>query len=255
MMRKAMIAAVAGSLLAGSAAAHPQDIPRRVLVILAHPDDELPIAPALAIEARNGAKVQIAYATHGEAGPGVSGMEKGEALGIARLKEAQCASEALGLGTPKFMDHGDGKLTDRPQDEGSPALRLKQELANYIAGERPDLVITWGPDGGYGHGDHRMVGAIVTQVVQAMPADLRPGLLYPGIPAGNVPDMPELRGWAETDPALLIENYAYNAGDLAKAAAATQCHKTQFGEAQRAGLVPLFDQAIWRGMVHFRKAL
>lgn len=254
-MRKAMMAAVAGSLLAGSAAAHPQDIPRRVLVILAHPDDELPIAPALAIEARTGARVQIAYATWGEAGPGVSGMEKGEELGRTRLREAMCASEALGLGTPKFMDYGDGKLTDRPQDQGSPALKLKQELEGYIAGERPDLVITWGPDGGYGHGDHRMVSAIVTQVVQAMPADLRPHLLYPGIPAGNVPDMPELRGWAETDPSLLTEGYTYNAEDLAKAAAATQCHKTQFDGASRAGLVPLFDQAIWRGKVHFRKGL
>lgn len=254
-MRKAMMAAVAGSLLAGSAAAHPQDIPRRVLVILAHPDDELPIAPALAIEARTGARVQIAYATWGEAGPGVSGMEKGEELGRTRLREAMCASEALGLGTPKFMDYGDGKLTDRPQDQGSPALKLKQELEGYIAGERPDLVITWGPDGGYGHGDHRMVSAIVTQVVQAMPADLRPHLLYPGIPAGNVPDMPELEGWAEADPDLLTEGYAYNARDLAKAAAATQCHKTQFDEASRAGLVPLFDQAIWRGKVHFRKGL
>lgn len=254
-MGKAMIAALAGSLLAGSAAAHPQGIPRRVLVILAHPDDELPIAPALAIEARMGARVQIAYATRGEAGPGVSGMDKGEELGRARLKEALCASEALGLRAPKFMDYGDGKLTDRPQDENSPALMLKQELEGYITGERPDLIITWGPDGGYGHGDHRMVSAIVTQVVQAMPADLRPHLIYPGIPAGNVPDMPELRGWAETDPSLLTEDYTYNAEDLARAAAATQCHKTQFDDAQRAGLVPLFDQAIWRGEVHFRKGL
>ena len=131
-MRNAMIAAVAGSLLAGSATAHPQDIPRRVLVILAHPDDKLPIAPALAIEAGTGSRVQTAYATWGEAGPGVSGMEKGEELGRTRLKEAMCASEALGLGYPKFMDYGDGKLTDRPLDENSPALRFKQELESYI---------------------------------------------------------------------------------------------------------------------------
>lgn len=254
-MRNVIIAAVAGSVLAGSAVAHPQDIPRRVLVILAHPDDELPIAPALAIEARLGARVQIAYATHGEAGPGVSGMAKGEELGITRLKEALCASEALGLGTPKFYDFGDGKLTDRPQDEASPSLQFKAAVEDFITINRPDLVITWGPDGGYGHGDHRMVSAIVTQVVQAMPDDLRPELLYPGIPAGNVPDMPELKGWAETDLSLLTDGYTYNAEDLAKAAAATQCHKTQFDETSRVGLVPLFDQAIWRGEVHFRKAL
>lgn len=254
-MRKALITAVAGSLLAGSAAAHPAEIPYRVLVILAHPDDELPIAPALALSARTGAKVQIAYATHGEAGPGVSGMDKGEELGRTRLGEALCASEALGLDTPKFYDFGDGRLTDRPQDDGSPALQFKAAVEDLVTITRPDLVITWGPDGGYGHGDHRMVSAIVTQVLFALPQDLQPELLYPGIPRGNLPGLPELKGWAETEPGLLTESYTYNAEDLAKANAATQCHKTQFDEASRAGLVPLFDQAVWRGSVHFRKAL
>lgn len=254
-MRKAAMAAMVA--LAGGAAvatAHPQDVPRQVLVIVAHPDDELFFAPALAVEARTGARVQIAYATWGEAGPGVSGMTRGEELGRTRLKEALCASEALGLGAPIFYDFGDGRLTDRPQDEASPARNLKAELERYFSGNRPDLVITWGPDGGYGHGDHRMVSAIVTQVIAGLPAGRRPELLYPGIPNGNVPDMQELRDWAETDQALLTESYVYSAEDLARSASATQCHKTQFDEAARAGLVPLFDQAIWRGSVRFRKA-
>ncbi|WP_435416718.1 PIG-L family deacetylase [Parerythrobacter aurantius] len=247
--------------LAAVAAAFPaergmaEDRERRVLVVVAHPDNELFFAPALAMEARQGARVSIAYATQGEAGPGVSGMEKGAKLGRTRLAEALCASGALGLDMPMFFDFGDGRLTDRPQDANSAALRLKQALERALSAERPDLVITWGPDGGYSNGDHRMVSAIVSQVVQAMPAGLRPELLYPGIPTGNVPDMPELRGWAETDAALLTERYTYNRDDLARAVAATQCHKTQFDDAQRAGLVPLFDQAIWRGVVGFRKGL
>lgn len=253
-MRKALITVAAWSLLAGSVTAQEQERPRKVLVILAHPDDELPIAPALAMEARGGAQVRIAYATRGEAGPGVSGMAKGEGLGRTRMLEALCASGSLGLELPDIMNFGDGRLTDRPQDKGSPALLLKQDVERIIAAGKPDLVITWGPDGGYGHGDHRMVGAIVTEVVQAMPAAQRPELLYPGIPLGNIPAMPELKGWAETDPTLLTVSYTYGADDLTRATAATQCHKTQFDEASRAGLVPLFDQAVWRGAVHFRKA-
>ena len=37
------------------------------------------------------------------------------------------------------------------------------ELAHSL---RPDVVLTWGPEGGYGHQDHRLVGDVVTQVFQ-----------------------------------------------------------------------------------------
>lgn len=235
-------------------AAHPAHAERTVLAIVAHPDDELFFAPALAVEARNGARVEIVYATQGDAGPGVSDLEPGAELARTRVGEALCASEALGLGTPRFFDFGDGKLTQRPRDETSPAMQLKTALTGRIEASRADLVITWGPDGGYGHGDHRMVSAIVTQIIQAMPQDQRPKLIYPGIPTGHVPDIPQMAAWAETAPELLDISYTYGPGDLAKAAAATQCHVTQFDAASRAGLAPLFHQSVWQGAVRFRSA-
>jgi LmbE family N-acetylglucosaminyl deacetylase len=226
--------------------------PRNVIVVLAHPDDELPMAPAIAALARQGARVQIAYATQGDVGPGVSDLEPGEALGKARLQEAICAGDALGAAAVVSFNRGDGRLGVDVHRAGSAAAGLKGDLESIIPGN--SLVLTWGPDGGYGHADHRVVSAITTQVAQAMPAAERPKLLYVGIPAGSLPPVPEMADWAVTDPALLTETIAYTSADLEVAKVAAACHVTQFDAATRAGMMPLFDATIWQGKVHFRPA-
>ncbi len=256
MIGKAGLITAAACTLAAWGAANPQPAqagePMQVTVVLAHPDDELPMAPALAALARQGARVQIAYATQGDAGPGVSGLQPGAPLGEVRLKEALCAADALGAASIASLDRGDGKLGSNSHREGSPARKLLSDLTQWLA--QTDMILTWGPDGGYGHADHRMVSAIVTQIVQARPAASRPKLLYVGIPAGTRPNIPQLADWAETDPALLTETITYTAQDLAAASAAAQCHITQFDEASRAGMMGLFDATIWQGKVHFRPA-
>ncbi len=251
----ALALATASATVAATADDETEDLgpqPMQVTVVLAHPDDELPMAPALAALARQGARVQIAYATQGDAGPGVSGLAPGKALGEARLKEAFCAAEALGAASVASLDRGDGKIGLDAHREGSAAGKLLVDLGAWLG--EPDMILTWGPDGGYGHADHRMVSALVTQIVQARPAGARPRLLYVGIPAGSLPSIPEMAGWATTDPALLTEGIAYTPADLEAAKAAAQCHVTQFDAATRAGMMPLFDATIWRGKVHFRPA-
>ena len=252
--------AVAAPAMFGSVAlaAHADDGPRpeTILAILAHPDDELVFAPALAAKLRGGASVQIVYATRGDAGPGVSSFARGEELARARSLEAECASAALGLRAPVLLDFGDGTLNQHVRGDSANAPKnLRAAVVKILEDVRPDLVISWGPDGGYGHADHRLVSAIVSELVQAKPATERPMLIYPGIAAGTLPPIPELQIWAVTSPELLDHKIAYTADDLAKAQAATQCHKTQFDEATRAGLMPVFDQSIWKGTVPFRTAL
>ena len=251
MIRTIATPALAALLLAASAAqAQPQ--PQRVLVVVAHPDDELFMAPAIAALAREGADVAIYFATAGDAGPGVSGLAPGAQLAERRIAEAWCSIEALGVSTLLGAEHPDGKLGLAAHHEGSPARALSASFAEQFA--LSDLVLTWGPDGGYGHADHRMVSALATQTVQAMPAATRPKLLYVGIPNGTLPPLPQMASWATTDPALLTETIAYTASDLAAATTAAQCHETQFDAYSRDGMMAMFDGTIWRGKVHFRPA-
>lgn len=247
-----MIALAALALAQAPASAQEQAEPMQVLVALAHPDDELFMAPAIAALARQGARVTIEYATRGEAGPGVSGLAPGAKLAERRSAEAWCANQALNASLLVMGEAGDGTLGVGAHHDGSAARDLAASFGRSF--DLYDLILTWGPDGGYGHADHRMVSALATQVVQALPAAKRPKLLYVGIPAGSLPPVPQMADWAVTDPALLTESIPYTAADLAAAAAAAQCHATQFDAATRAGMMPLFDATIWQGKVHFRSA-
>lgn len=252
-----IVAALLAACFAGGASAQDtislaQDN-ATVLVILAHPDDELPMAPALAALARGGAQVRLVYATRGDAGPGVSDFAPGEALANARSEEARCSARALGLREPLLLDYGDGTLAGEargtPDGDG-----LVARLAHEIAQSDSDMIISWGPDGGYGHADHRLVSAFTSQLVQAMPAEERPALLYFGIRADRQAPVAELERWAKTDPALLTVRIAYENADLAAASAATRCHATQFSPDVLTALAPVFHQAIWQGAVDFRPA-
>ncbi|ANY19247.1 1D-myo-inositol 2-acetamido-2-deoxy-alpha-D-glucopyranoside deacetylase [Tsuneonella dongtanensis] len=224
-----------------------------ILAVFAHPDDELVVSPAIARAIRDGIPVTMVFATSGDQGPGVTAMAKGAELAAIREKEAMCSAEALGVSDVRFLRLGDGTLADRPQDAASPALRLGAELRAVLASRRYATIITWGPDGGYGHGDHRMVSAMTTQVVQAMGAD-RPELLYGGIAKGTLPPVEEMQRWATTDPALLTVQAAYDESDLAAVRKAAQCHVTQFDAATRAELPDVFHASIWSGAAHFRPA-
>ncbi|KPP94795.1 PIG-L family deacetylase [Erythrobacter sp. HL-111] len=227
---------------------------RSILVVLAHPDDELVVAPALAAAVREGVRVRILYATSGDAGPGVSEFEPGEALGRVRRQEARCAGDALGAEIRFLGGIADGTLTERPRAEGSPARRFMDLFTSAFLETVPDTVITWGPEGGYGHGDHRMVSALVTEALQTLPAGDRPALLYPIIVNAPLPAPLIEQGWSPAASDLASVRVAYDEADLAAADAAARCHATQFDEATRAMIAPGFHAAVWKGEVSFRNA-
>lgn len=249
--RAALIALAALPLAASGTAA---DYPRPVLVVVAHPDDELTMAPAIASLARQGRKVTILFATTGDQGPGVTSRERGPELGEVRRAEAECSAKALGAEARFLEGVGDGTLAQSPQSPDSPAQRFLAQFAGQYVDIDPELVLTWGPDGGYGHSDHRMVSALVSQTMQSLAPAYRPRLLYVAIPAGRLPPVPEMANWAETDPKLLTDVMRYTPEDLEAAKAAVQCHVTQFDGTMRGAMMPLFDATMWQGKVHFRPA-
>lgn len=123
----------------------------KLMAILAHPDDEsLGNGGALARYAAEGIETHLVTATRGERGwfgdeqeyPGP------EALGKIREAELQDAADVLGLYSLTFLNYLDGEL-----DSVHPA-----EIIALLVGEirrvRPDVILTFGPYGGYGHPDH-----------------------------------------------------------------------------------------------------
>lgn len=127
---------------------------RRILVVLAHPDDEsFPIGATLAKYAAQGARVILVCATRGQAG--VPGMDM-IAAGRLRESELRCAAHALGLAEVRFLDYWDGMLYDA--DEEYMVARLKAIIDEI----RPQVVITFGPDGISGHPDHVAISRFTT---------------------------------------------------------------------------------------------
>lgn len=173
-----LLAGVAPSGSAGkdlTTVAAPSSKPKTFLVVVAHPDDENIMGQVLARFARQGHKVQVIIATDGKDGTRVTKVPAGDLLGGLRRKESECACKKLGIQPPIFLsiDRLDTKNGVRAYLDGRKVLlaALKERLAALT----PDALFTFGPDGEYGHSEHIVIGAAVTELL------LRDGLVdrYP----------------------------------------------------------------------------
>jgi LmbE family N-acetylglucosaminyl deacetylase len=141
---------------------------RRLLAVLAHPDDEsLGIGGTLAKYAAEGVEVFLLTATHGERG-GYRGIRPGDprhpgptALAAIRETELRAAASMLGVCDVSLLDHGDGRL-----DAADPC-RIVDDIARHLRRIQPHVVITFGPDGAYGHPDHVAISQFTTAAVVA----------------------------------------------------------------------------------------
>ncbi|MFC1879198.1 PIG-L deacetylase family protein [Chloroflexota bacterium] len=120
-----------------------------LLAIFAHPDDESYRAGGtLAQLARKGTPVWVLCATRGELG--ISNLPPKEA-GVIRQTELECACRALNIGPPRFLDYCDGTLSQVDEEQAvGKVVRAIREL-------RPQVLLTWPPDGVSGHPDHMAV--------------------------------------------------------------------------------------------------
>src|SRR5690242_279506 len=163
--------------------------PLTLVALLAHADDETAASPVLARYAREGVRVYLIIATDGAGGSGSQTYLQrpdsgpvGDALVKARVEEARCAATALGAQEPVLLAFPDGKLGDYLGDRTLIA-RLTDRIAKEIERLHPDVVVTWGPDGGTGHPDHRLVGDIATQLQRAGVPGMPDRLVYMYLPA------------------------------------------------------------------------
>jgi hypothetical protein len=137
-------------------ATSPARAPKTLVGVWAHADDDAPVAPLLARYAREGAQVYTIIATDGSQGCKHTTVPCGPELARVRSEEARCSCEALGIHPPILLGFPDGKLGDYVED---PSLvpRLTQRIAEELQKLNADALITWGPDGGTGHPDHRII--------------------------------------------------------------------------------------------------
>lgn len=151
--------------------------PLRVLAIFAHPDDEsLLSGGTLAACARRGADVVILSLTHGEQGPIHLAEVSRESLGRLRESELHQAAEALGASRSVCLDFSDGEL---------PWEDTEDRLVEVVHQERPDVVITFGPEGWYWHPDHVSVHRAVMAALERVAADeLDPWVYWASWPQG-----------------------------------------------------------------------
>ena len=146
----------------------------------------------------------VVSATRGQAGQ-IRDAAAGNRRTIAAVREAELrlACERLGITRVRCLDHVDGTLADA----GFPAL--VDEVTEVIGEFRPDIVITFGPDGGYGHPDHVTISAATTAACQraAGPghrpdrtAARPPRLYYRCFPPGDLLIIERLAAWLASRP-------------------------------------------------------
>jgi LmbE family N-acetylglucosaminyl deacetylase len=133
-----------------------------LMAVFAHPDDEaFGTGGTLARYAAEGCDVYLVTATRGEAGEITGpGLAIPANLPQVREEELRCACQVYGIHPPRFLDYVDGQLTIVHQGQAVGKLvRLIREL-------RPQVIITFGPDGIYGHYDHIAVHRWATIAVE-----------------------------------------------------------------------------------------
>jgi LmbE family N-acetylglucosaminyl deacetylase len=187
---------------------------RTLLVIVAHPDDEsFPMGGTLAKYAAQGVRVVLVSATRGEAG--IPGLDL-TATACVREAELRAAAQMLGIARLEFLGYVDGHLAE------ANAREAVSKLTALLNEERPDVVITFGPDGISGHPDHVMVHRWATAAFGA--ANLS-GQLFYVMPSEatqqgcGVPPSEAVAG----GPVAAIDVGAY----LVTKVRATQCHASQ----------------------------
>jgi len=163
----------------------------RLLFVHAHPDDEsLANGATIAHYAARGAEVRVVTCTLGEEGEVIGdrwaelAVDRADQLGGYRIGELTTALRALGVGAPLYLG-GAGRWRDSGM-EGTPSRGRQRfidadereavgALVAIIREQRPHVVVTYDPNGGYGHPDHIRAHTVTTAAVAAAGSDDYPG--------------------------------------------------------------------------------
>ena len=134
----------------------------KLMAVLAHPDDEsLGVGGTLARYAAEGTETYLVTATRGERGRFGSQGRDADPAEVGRVREAElrAAAAVLGIGEVSILGYADGAL-----DQVNPTIAIRA-IVEHIRRVRPHVVITFGPEGGYGHPDHIAISQFATAAI------------------------------------------------------------------------------------------
>src|SRR5262249_12773348 len=174
----------------------------RLMGIWAHPDDEaFGTAGTMARATAAGHPVAIVCATRGEVGKiADTSLATPANLGEVRERELRNACAAVGVSDVSFLDYIDGQVEKANEEEA--VARITCHLRRF----RPDVVVTFAANGGYGHVDHMAVHRFALVAIAAAadavryPAQIVEGLAphrvrkvyYTGMPRARMLQMMEM---------------------------------------------------------------
>jgi len=235
-----------------------------VVAVVAHPDDESLIAGGtLALAAAAGAETGVVSLTRGECGPiATPALATPETLGDVREDELRAAGRALGVSWTTCLRHPDGEVADVETDGAA------DELVALLQPAEPRAVLTFGPEGLYGHADHvaaRQIAGLAVERLQeqaprrsvclyeaAWPTDTMPALAAAATAAGLGADLWGIEaaafGSPNVTPTLVLDVRSV----LGQKLAALRAHRTQIGPGHLLASLPdtlaelFLDTESWR---------
>lgn len=169
----------------------PGDAGIRLLAVHAHPDDEtLATGVALAHHRMQGDEVHVITATLGEEGEVIprelAHLEGSPELAAHRHTELMGAMQTLGVqhhylggARPRWRDSGMAGSTAAGHPNafaGADVTEAAEVLTEQLRSLGPDVVLTYDPQGGYGHPDHIQTHRVTVAAVASLAPPERPAL-------------------------------------------------------------------------------
>jgi LmbE family N-acetylglucosaminyl deacetylase len=196
---------------------------RRVLVIMAHPDDpDFTCAGTVIQMARQGIEVTYMILTNGDKGNHNPEITRNQLIALRKI-EQRAAAEICGVRQVLFMGEEDGFL--------QPSRQLRERVTREIRRIRPELIICTNPDrylvgeGYINHPDHRNAGLIALEAI--FPAADNPMFFPDMIDEGYLPHkISQLYVFGHGQPDVRFDITE----EIQTKIQAILCHKTQIAD-------------------------
>jgi len=205
---------------------------KTIMAVFAHADDEMTVLPILSKYAKEGVNIYLVIVTDGSKGVKAHAkIPAGDSLAKVRSEEALCATTTLGINPPILLNYVDGDLA-----LGDNVYTLDDKMDSLFNKYQPDVILTWGPEGGYGSSDHRIVSNIVTEVFQSEGSRTIQQLFYVGFLKESLDLAPKLNtgpvNWLKenlktTQKKFLTYRIPVEEEDFKVAREALGCYKSQ----------------------------